>query len=154
MHGNPDHHDAELLLRLYDLQREEKLRRAREWFERDFRAQNAEELDRLCPPGSEESAYLRMTLSYWDMAASIVNHGLIQEQFFFENSGELWSTFEKGKAAVAVIRGAHKNPRAFENLEKLALKYEKWMEERAPGSIEMRRQQLSAAGRAAETTNR
>lgn len=154
MHGNPDHHDAELLLRLYDLRREEKLRRAREWFGRNFRAQNAEELDRLCPSGSEENAYFRMTLSYWDMAASIVNHGLIQEQFFFENSGELWFTFEKGKAAVAILRERQKNPHAYENLERLALKYEKWMSERAPGSIEMRRQQLSSAGRPPEPANR
>ena len=147
MRTHVDHHDAELLLRLYDLRREEKLRRAREWFGSNFRAQNAEEVDRLCPPGSEENAYVRMTLSYWDMAASIVNHGLIEEQFFFENSGELWYTFERGKVVVAVIRERQKNPHAYENLETLALKYEKWMAERAPGAIEMRRQQMSAPGR-------
>ena len=89
MHGNPDHHDAELLLRLYDLRREEKLRRARAWFVGEFQAQTLEEDQRKHPPGSEESAYTRMTLSYWDMAASIVNYGLIHEQFFFENCGEL-----------------------------------------------------------------
>ena len=150
MHGNPDHHDAELLLRLYELRREEKLRRAREWFGRNFRVQNAEEFDRLCPPGSEENAFFRMVVSYWDMAASIVNHGLIHEQFFFETAGELWFAFEKGKAALAILRERQKNPRAYENLEKLALKYEKWMAERAPGSIEARRQQLSAAGRPTE----
>lgn len=154
MHGNPDHHDAELLLRLYDLRREEKLRRAREWFGRNFRAQNAEEFDRVCPPGSEENAYFRMVLSYWDMAASIVNHGLIHEQFFFESGGELWFTFEKGKAAVAALRERQKNPHAYENLEKLAQKYEKWMAERAPESIELRRQQLSAAGRPPEPGGR
>jgi hypothetical protein len=147
MRTHVDHHDAELLLRLYDLRREEKLRRAREWFGSNFRAQNAEEVDRLCPPGSEENAYVRMTLSYWDMAASIVNRGLIEEQFFFENSGELWYAFERGKVVVALVRERQKNPHAYENLEKLALKYEKWMAERAPGAIELRRQQLSAAGR-------
>ena len=150
MHTHVDHHDAELLLRLYDLRREEKLRRAREWFGRGFQARNAEEIDRLCPPGSEENAYVRMVLSYWDMAASIVNHGLIEEQFFFENSAELWYAFERGKVVVALVRERQKNPHAYENLERLALKYEKWMAERAPGSIEMRRQQLSAAGRPPE----
>jgi hypothetical protein len=154
MHGNPDHHDAELLLHLYDLRREEKLRRAREWFLRTFRAQNAEEFDRICPPGSEENAYARMTISYWDMAASIVNHGLIHEQFFFESSGELWVVWEKSKAFSAAIRERLKNPHVYENLEKLALKYEKWMAERAPGSIEVRRQQLSAAARAADPSSK
>jgi hypothetical protein len=147
MRTHVDHHDAELLLRLYDLRREDKLRRAREWFGRNFRVQNAEEFDRVCPAGSEENAYVRMTLSYWDMAAAIVNRGLIEEQFFFENSGELWYAFERGKVVVALMRERQKNPHAYENLEALALKYEKWMSERAPGSIETRRQQLSAGGR-------
>jgi hypothetical protein len=32
---------------------------------------------------------MRMVVSYWEMAASIVNRGLIDEEFFFENSGEM-----------------------------------------------------------------
>ncbi|HEV3277066.1 MAG TPA: hypothetical protein VG860_09635 [Terriglobia bacterium] len=145
MRVNPDHHDAELLLRLYDLRREEKLRRAREWFLGKFRARNAEEFDRACPPGSEENAYFRMTVSYWNMAASVVNHGLIQEQFFFENNAELWTVWEKIKVLAPATRERLKNPYAYEHLEKLALKYESWMSERAPGSIEVRRQNLNAA---------
>jgi hypothetical protein len=35
---SPDHFDAELLLRLYELRREEKLRRAREWMMEKFQA--------------------------------------------------------------------------------------------------------------------
>jgi hypothetical protein len=143
MHTSVDHHDAELLLRLYDLRREEKLRRAREWFMRNFRAQNGEEFNRLCPPGSEENAYARMAISFWDMAASIVNHGLIQEQFFFENSGELWAVFERSRAAIGSMRERQKNPHLYENLEKVALRYEHWMAERAPGSLDVRRQQMN-----------
>ncbi len=147
MHTNVDHHDAELLLRLYDLRREEKLRRAREWFMLTFRAQNMEEFDRVCPPGSEENAYYRMVTSYWAMAASIVNHGLIQEQFFFENNSEFWAVFEKIKAVAAAMRERLKNPHMYEHLEKLAQRYEQWLEERAPGSLDIRRRQMSAMGR-------
>jgi hypothetical protein len=150
MHTNVDHHDAELLLRLFDLRREEKLRRAREWFARNFHVRSAEEFDKACPPGSEENAYARMVMSYWEMAASIVNHGLIEEQFFFENSPELWLTFEKGKAMVAAVRERQKNPHIFENLEKLALRFEKWADERAPGSIEARRKLIGAMARPPE----
>jgi len=145
LHDNPDHHDAELLLRLYDLRREEKLRRARGWFAREFEARNVEEDQRKYPPGSEESDYIRMTISYWDMAASIVNHGLIHEQFFFENNGELSMVWDKIRHLIPAFREMYKNPHAFENLEKLALRYEKWMEERAPGHLEARRKLMSAS---------
>jgi len=142
MHGNPDHHDAELLLRLYDLRREEKLRRARAWLMNDFEARTLEEDQQKYPQGSEESAYIGMTLGYWDMAASIVNHGLIQEQLFFENSGELSVVWDKVRHLVPALRELFKNPHAYENLEKLALKYEKWMDERSPGHLEARRKML------------
>ena len=145
MHGNPDHHDAELLLRLYDLRREEKLRRARAWFVSKFAAQDLEEDQRKYPPDSEESVFVRMTLSYWDMAASVVNHGLIQEQFFFENNGELSIVWDKIRHLIPAFRDMYKNPHAFENLEKLALKYEKWINERSPGHLEARRKMLSAS---------
>lgn len=144
MHGNPDHHDAELLLRLYDLRREEKLRRARAWFIGKFRAQSLEESLRTYPHDSDENALIRMTVTYWDMAASVVNHGLIHEEFFFENNGEFWIVWEKIRPLVPALREMYKNPHVYANLEKLASKYEKWMNERAPGNIEMRRKQFSA----------
>lgn len=144
MHGNPDHHDAELMLRLYDLRREEKLRRARAWFAASFEAQSLEEDQRKYPPDSEEAVFVNMTLSYWDMAASIVNHGLIHEQFFFENNGEISIVWDKVRHLVPAFREMYKNPHAFENLEKLALKYEKWMNERSPGHLEARRKIQSA----------
>ena len=145
MHGNPDHHDAELLLNLYGLRREEKLRRARNWFIREFQASSDEEFQRRYGPGTDENAYFRMTITYWDMAASMVNHGLIQEEFFFENTGEFWIIWAKASAVVPGLRERLKNPHLYGHLEKLALKYEKWMAERSPGYIELRRQQLGVS---------
>ena len=154
MRDNPDHHDAELLLRLYDLRREEKLRRARAWFVSSYEAKTLEEDQRKYPPGSEEAAYIRMTVSYWDMAASIVNRGLIHEQFFFENNGELSIVWDKIRHLIPAFRELYKNPHIFENLEKLALKYEKWMEGRAPGHLEARRKLMSALAAASESRGR
>jgi hypothetical protein len=154
MHDSPDHHDAELLLRLYELRREEKLRSARAWFISQFRAKTLEELHEVCPPNSDENAYFRMTIGYWDMAASLVNRGLIHEQFFFENNGEFWAVWEKARGVIPLLRESFKNPHAYENLEKLALKYEKWMAERAPDHLEVRRQQLgSSTGQASGRTS-
>src|SRR5579863_288016 len=140
-----DHHDAELLLRLYELRREEKLRVARDWMATKFHAASLEEMNKLCPPGSKESEYFRMAVSYWDMAASIVNRGLINDELFFENNTELWLIWTKVKPIAAERRAAFKNPLSWQNLETVAEKYEKWMEHRAPGALEAFRQRIKKA---------
>jgi hypothetical protein len=138
----PDHHDAELLLRLYDLRREEKLRRAREWFMREFHAESLEEFGRKHPPGSEGHTFFRMVVSYWEMAASIVNHGLINPEFFFENTAEFWIVWDKIRQLVPQARESFKNPQAWKNLEDLAGDYERWMTKRAPRALQSLRERF------------
>jgi hypothetical protein len=147
MRDHPDHHDAELLLRLYDLRREERLRRAREWLLQKFQAEPAGELLQRYPFGSEQNTSFRMVAGYWDMAASLVKHGLIHEDLFFENTREFWLVWRKVKPAAMFIRETYKDPQAMRNLEDVAEKYEKWMEKRAPGALQavIERIQASAA---------
>jgi hypothetical protein len=147
MKEHPDHFDAELLLRLYDLRREAKLRQARDWFVREFEAANVAELQRLTPPGTKENDFFRMNLGYWDMAASIVNHGLIKEEFFFENTGEFWLVWSKVKHLAPDVRVGWKNPLQWKNLEVLAEKYEKWMARHAPEALEALLQRLAEASK-------
>ncbi len=64
--------DADLILRFYELRRESRLREARSFLLGRFRAKNLQELNDLCPPGSEENAYFRQVLTYWDMVSAIV----------------------------------------------------------------------------------
>lgn len=142
MREHPDHHDCELLLRLYDLRRESKLRQAREWMIREFQAKTFEEYTQEYPPGSEKNAFLRMTVSYWDMAASVVNNGLIKEEFFFENTSEFWLVWAKVQHLAPVLREKRKNPLLWSHLETLAGKYEQWMAKRAPEALEVYRRQV------------
>jgi hypothetical protein len=145
MREHPDHHDAELLLRLYDLRREAKLRQAREWFENEFQAKTLEDFRLRWPMGCQENAFFRMVVSYWEMVASIVNHGLIQEEFFFENTGEFWAVWEKIEHLVPALRENRKNPLVWSNLEMLAGKYEKWMAKRAPEALDAMRRRMQEA---------
>jgi hypothetical protein len=145
MRENPDNYDAELLLRLYELRREEKLRRAREWLIGKFQADSVEDLERQLPPGSEGNAFFRMVVSYWDMAASLVNHGLLKEELFFENTAEFWLVWEKVRQFAPALREARKNPLAWKSLETLAGKYEQWMATRAPEALDTLRKRLQAA---------
>ena len=145
MKEHPDQYDAELLLRLYDMRREEKLRRAREWFTHEFHSQSVEEFQKNFPMGSEENAFFRMVATYWEMVGSIVNSGLIKQDFFFQNTGEFFGVWEKIKHMMPAIRESFKNPHLWENLETMASNYEEWMNKRSPEAIDAYRKRIAAA---------
>ena len=138
------HDQADLLLRLYEIRRERKMREARDWYFSKFHPATLEDIQKQAPMGSPESAYMRMVISYWDMAANMVNRGLIEESFFFETSGEQWMVWERIKLFVPQQRERSKNPHMYENLEKHVKKLEAWRKKRAPGSIEAMRQMMAS----------
>ena len=140
--GQVTHQQAELLLKLYDMRREPRLRQARSWFVENYSASTPEEMMTKYPPGSEASTNIRMVVSYWDLVASIVNRGLIDDDFFFENTGELWVVWDRLCAVVPAWRTAFKNPHIFANLEATATRLEAWREMRSPGSTEATRQMM------------
>jgi hypothetical protein len=112
--------DVNLLLRLYELRREEKLRKARDWFMRNFHASTMEEFQKLCPLGSEENAFYRMVVSYWDMSASFVTAGVLHPNLFTQNSRELLFVWERIREVVPVLRESFKNSNLASNLEAIA----------------------------------
>ncbi|MBN8216243.1 MAG: hypothetical protein J0L75_06350 [Spirochaetes bacterium] len=83
-----NHHDAELILKLYDLRREEVCRKARAWFGA-WTPLTADEV-RAVVSGErrEENAYMRQATSYWEMAFSIANNGAVDAPLFAKNCGE------------------------------------------------------------------
>jgi hypothetical protein len=150
--GEVTHDQVNLVLRLYEERREPLMREARDWFFMNFHLASAEEMMRVCPPGSKENAYMRMVVSYWEMVANIVNRGLIDEEFFFENSGEQWFVWEKMKPIATTLRTRSKNPHQFGQLEEQAKRFEAWREKRAPGSVETSRAQMAAMVQQAAST--
>ena len=124
--------DANLILRLYELRRDEKLRQAREWFALNVHAKTPDELMKLAPPGSQENAYVRMVASYWEMAASLVTSGVLNQELFFESSGECLFVWERMRELVPGFREFAKNPHAYHNLEIVGTAYVKWMESHGP----------------------
>ncbi len=128
--------DVNLILRLYELRREAKLRAAREWFAKNFKASTPEELAALCPPGSEENAYYRMVVSYWEMAASFITSGVLNQELFFQSGGELLLVYERIKELLPKLRDQFRNPLLYANLEKVALAFIKWMNKNAPGAYD------------------
>ena len=110
---------AELIMQLYDLRREAKMREARDWFF-SFNPTSADDVMKtMMDP--EVGAYLRMVTSYWDMAASFVNHGAIDAEMFNDTAGEHMMVFAKIEPFLDGIREKFDDPRAFKHLEKVIL---------------------------------
>ncbi|MGH9773674.1 MAG: DUF4760 domain-containing protein [Candidatus Acidiferrales bacterium] len=141
--GQVTHQQAELLLRLYDLRRESKLREARAWFMENFSASSIEEAMQKFPPNSDGNVKMRMVVSYWEMACNLANRGLIDDEFFFENTGEQWVVWEKMKPIIPAWRAAFQNPHMFSQLEESVKRLEAWRERRAPGSNEAMRKMFA-----------
>ena len=132
MSNQATYDDANLILRLYELRREEKLRQARDWFGQKFWATTAEEAMQLVPLGSQENAYFRMVISYWEMAASFVTSGVLNQELFFESNGELLGVWEKVRELVPAFRAMFKNPNAWKNLETVGNAYIEHMKKNSP----------------------
>jgi len=116
-------HDADLILKLYDLRREAEMRKARSWFGMEFWPQNADDFMKVVTTfPSQENTWIRQVGGYWDMAASLVVHGALNEELFLEPgcSGEMFFIFGKIYPYLKEFREKTNNPDAFLNIEKVA----------------------------------
>ena len=110
------HEDADLILKLYDLRREKVMREARNWFFTFNPTSAADYMETLM---SEQGAYARMVISYWDMAASLVNNGAIDEQMFNDANGEHLFVFAKIEPILEELRQVWKAPDMLKHFETL-----------------------------------
>lgn len=108
---------ADLIMKLYDMRREEKMREARNWMATFFPESAEEIMNAMIDTAS--SAYFRMVTSYWDMAASFVNHGAIDADMFRDTSGEHMIVFAKVEPYLEDFRALMGNPNYLKNLETL-----------------------------------
>lgn len=112
--------DAKLILKLYDLRREEVMRKARNWFLGEFHPGSVEEVSAAAM--GENSAYYRMVTTYWDMACSFVNNGAVDEQMFNDANGEHVAVFAKIEPFLAEIRQASGMPRYMHHVESVVMR--------------------------------
>jgi hypothetical protein len=81
--------DAELVLKLYELRREETLRKARRFMVFDFNPKTLEELRAVSrDTKSEYNPYWRQAMSFWEMAHSLVLRGALDADLFLDSSLE------------------------------------------------------------------
>jgi len=145
MKVQPTYEDANLILRLYELRREDKLRAARKWLANTPQFTSREQWLQVCRPGTEENAYFRMVTSYWDMAASFVANGVLNRELFYRsNNQELLLVWIKIHKIADEMRTASKNTLYWKNLEDVAAGYIDYMNEHAPGMYDQFATNLAA----------
>src|SRR5512142_1759029 len=96
--------DAELILKLYDLRREPVMRKARNFMAQFFPQSTDDVMQVMTAFGSDENAYFRQVLGYWEMAASLVLRGAVHEELFMDNANEMFFTFAKLAPYLQEIR--------------------------------------------------
>jgi hypothetical protein len=123
MAKKPTAQDAQLVMQLYDLRREAEMRKARAWFIGEFWPETAEDFMKVANQfPSQHNNWIRQVGGYWDMAASFVLRGALNEELFLEPgcSGEMFFAFAKVYPFLKEIREKMGNPGAFGNIERVA----------------------------------
>jgi hypothetical protein len=110
---------ASLLLKLYELRRDTTMREARNWYARSFNPSTLDEI--LQTLSGPNSGHFRMVTSYWDMAASLVLNGAIDEKMFLDANGEHNVVFAKIEPFLEEYR-SRGVPNYMASLEKLCMK--------------------------------
>lgn len=147
MKNPPTYEDANLILRLYELRREPRLRDARKWLASGPVIRTREQFLQLCPPGSEENANYRMVTTYWEMAAAFVVQGVLHRELFYRsNNLELLVVWEKVKGVTAEMRAFNKNPLLNKNVEEAAQGFIEYLQQHAPDFYETWSGNLARAG--------
>ncbi len=113
----PDHHDAELVLKLYDLRREALLRESRQYILREFWPKSYDEVLAFLKWDHPHNSAYRQVSSYWEMAYGMAKHGIVHADYLVETcGGEGMFLLAKVHPWLAQLR-QDSSPRAFQHTE-------------------------------------
>ena len=111
--------DAEIVLKLFELRREEVMRKARNFMVMDFWPQSVDEiLAVMNARGTQENAYFRQVLTFYEMASTLPLHGAVNSDLFAEWNGELLFLFAKFEPFLVELREKSGNPGMLGNCER------------------------------------
>ena len=116
---HPDHHDAEIAFRAYELRREPVMRESRNAINRDFWPKSFAEVMAVTKADHPLNAAWRQTNTYWEMVYGTVKHGIVNADYFMESSGEGMFLFARVAPFLEDIR-RDVSPVAFQNAEWVA----------------------------------
>jgi hypothetical protein len=112
----PDHHDAELALRCYELRRDPAMREARLAMNQKFQPGNAADAIAVTRMDHPLNTAFRQTASYWEMVYALAKHGIVHSDFLLESAGEGLLLYAKMEPWLGELRDQW-NQAAFTNAE-------------------------------------
>ena len=112
----PDPHDAELVLRVYELRREPVMREARAALNQKFYPRTFEDVLAVTKAEHPLNAAYRQVGTYWEMVYGFARHGIVHADFWMESNGEGLFLFARVAPHLARIR-AEISPVAFRHAE-------------------------------------
>ena len=136
MKPRPTYDDANLILKLYETRREDRMRKARMWFVSHFKVKSWDELQKLAPLGSDENASYRMVITYWDMVASFITSGVLHQELFYQSGREMLLVWERVKDVLPEIRHVYKDPHLWSHLETVGTQFADYFKERSADGYE------------------
>ena len=117
---HPDHHDAEIVMRLYDLRREPVMRESRDALNTQFWPRTYEDVLAVTKRDHELNRPFRQVSTFWEMAYGMARHGIVNAEYFLENNGEGFFLFAKIQPHLEAYR-RDVNALAFRNAEWVAV---------------------------------
>ncbi len=84
----PDHHDAELVLKLYELRRESVMRESRAAIVTKFMPTSFDDVVAITKNDHPLNAAYRQCMTFWEMTYGMAKHGVVHADFLMESNGE------------------------------------------------------------------
>jgi hypothetical protein len=100
----PDHHDADLIIKLYELRREPVMREARKDILSRFWPKSFEDVLAVNKGDHPLNSAFRQTSTYWEMVYGMAKHGVIHADFMIESCSEGLFLYARMEPYIAQYR--------------------------------------------------
>jgi hypothetical protein len=122
----PDHHDAELVIKLYELRREPVMRESRKTLNAQFWPRSFDDVLAVTKADHPLNPAYRQVGTYWEMVYGMAKHGVLHSEFMMESCGEGMFLFAKLEPYVAEYR---------ERISPLAFRNAEWISKNSPAAL-------------------
>ena len=97
----PTHHDVDVILKLYELRREDRMRKARGWLF-GYKASNGTEHQAACPPDRNRTHIIGWLPVIGTWRRRFVTSGALNKELFLQSAGEMLFVWEKTKGTIPI----------------------------------------------------
>jgi len=112
----PDHHDAQLALRVYELRREAVMRDSRNAINQKLWPRSYDDVQAVLKGDHPLNAAYRQVNTYWEMVYGMVKHRIVHPEYFMESNGEGVFLFARMEPYLESLR-RDTSPLAYQNAE-------------------------------------